>query len=483
MSLNIKRLLWLPVVLLVLYVCWVAIKVLSYEQLDNPLHLAEKQRYLEQLANVATPSSEVARPNIVFILFDDLGYGDLGATGSEIIATPAIDALAEQGLSLTQFYAPAPVCTPSRAGFLTGRLPLRAGLPSVVFPEGSPMNIPHRFSGTNIHLPREEITLAEVLQASGYQTGMVGKWHLGDKSNTRPNDFGFDYFFGALYSNGMKPFSLYRNRDIAFAAPADQTQLKARYSREAVEFIGRQEDGPFFLYFPHNFPHIPLYIPEEDRARSKGGLYGDVVEGLDETVANVVAALKAKGVYDNTLILISSDNGPWYQGSRGNSRGRKGDTFEGGMHVPMIVHWPQGLEGGRSIDGISMGTDWLPTILDWLQLPAPKDRTLDGRSLRSMLEVGGESPHDYLYYLSGTTLAAVRDPDYKYHDRRPIIYAAGNLPGALGAPKGPWLFDSRRDFNESYDISMNEPAAAARMKNALEAKRQELQDNPRGWIE
>jgi len=483
MSLNIKRLLWLPVVLLALSLCWVAFKVLSYEQLENPLHLAEKQRYLEQLAKVAAPSSEVARPNIVFILFDDLGYGDLGATGSEIIATPAIDALAEEGLSLTQFYAPAPVCTPSRAGFLTGRLPLRAGLPNVVFPDGSPFNLAQRLTSSNVHLPREEITLAEVLQASGYQTGMVGKWHLGDKSDTRPNDFGFDYFFGALYSNSMKPFSLYRNRDIAFASPADQTQLKTRYSQEAVEFIGRQGDEPFFLYFPHNFPHIPLYIPEEDRARSKGGLYGDVVEGLDETVANVVAALKAKGVFENTLILISSDNGPWYQGSRGNSRGRKGDTFEGGMHVPMIVNWPQGLEGGRSIDGISMGTDWLPTILDWLELPAPQDRTLDGRSLRSMLESGGESPHDYLYYLSGSKLAAVRDPDYKYHDRRPIIYAAGNLPGALGPQKGPWLFDSRHDFNESYDISMNQPAAAGRMKNALEAKRQELQDNPRGWIE
>jgi len=483
MSVSIKRLFWLPVILLALVLGWVAIKILSYEQLDNPLHLAGKQEYLEQLASLAAPSSDTARPNIVFILFDDLGYGDLGVTGSQAIATPAIDALAEEGLSLTQFYAPAPVCTPSRAGFLTGRLPLRAGLPNVVFPDGSPFNLAHRLTGTNMHLPREEITLPEVLQASGYQTGMVGKWHLGDKSDTRPNDFGFDYFFGALYSNDMTPFPLYRNRDIAFESPADQTQLKARYSEEAVEFIGRQGGEPFFLYFPHNFPHIPLYIPEEDRARSKGGLYGDVVEGLDETVANVVAALKAKGVYDNTLILISSDNGPWFQGSRGNDRGRKGNTFEGGMHVPMIVHWPQGLEGGRNIDGISMGTDWLPTILDWLQLPAPEDRALDGRSLRSMLESGGESPHDYLYYLSGSTLAAVRDPDYKYHARRLITHKSGGMPIGIGIPKGPWLFDTRTDFNESYDVSMNDPDAAARLKTALEAKQQELLDNPRGWIE
>ena len=457
---------------------WLGVKVAWYEQTDSEDHLAEKHNYLQRISQLP---QEADRPNIVFILFDDLGYGDLGVTGSQAIATPNIDQLAEQGLSLTNFYAPAPVCTPSRAGFLTGRFPLRAGIPSVVFPSKSPMSIPYKLLDINIRIPAEEITLADVLQAAGYATGMVGKWHLGDQSPSLPNDMGFQEYFGALYSNNMTPFALYRDRDVEIEAPADQTRLNEWYEREASQFIRRHNNEPFFLYFAHNFPHIPLYRPDQDKGRSKGGLYGDVVEGLDDVVGHVVSTLKSEGVYDNTILLISSDNGPWYQGSPAHNRGRKGDTFEGGMHVPMIIHWPAGLRGGRTIDGISMGTDWFPTLLDWLHLPLPDDRIIDGKSLRKMLQAQKASPHEYLYYFAGETLMAVRDTRYKYHDRRQVVYVTSSVPVGFPTPKGPWLFDTATDFNESYDVSSSEPEVAERMAKALELKRREMKQNMRGW--
>lgn len=463
----------------VLGALWLGWKVALYSQPEDQAHLVEKKSYLQTISQLPQNAD---RPNIVFILFDDLGYGDLGITGSQAISTPNIDQLAKQGLILSNFYAPAPVCTPSRAGFLTGRFPLRAGMPEVVFPSGSIINVVHKMSDTNIRFPAEEITLADVLQAAGYVTGMVGKWHLGDQSPSLPNDMGFEEYFGALYSNDMTPFSLYRNRDIEISAPADQTRLNEWYGREASQFVERHNTEPFFLYFAHNFPHIPLYRTDQDKGRSKGGLYGDVVEGLDDVVGRLMSKLKSEGVYENTIILITSDNGPWYQGSPANSRGRKADTFEGGMHVPMIVHWPAKLEGGRTIDGISMGTDWFPTLLDWLDLPLPGDRIIDGSSLRGMLENQESSPNDYLYYFSGESLMAIRDARYKYHDKRGMMHTASGLPIAIAVPKGPWLFDTLIDFNESYDVSLSQPEATKRMKKALEVKRKEMKQNMRGWV-
>jgi len=459
---------------------WAGVKIALYSQADDESHLKKKQQYLQQLNQLP---SKAGRPNIVFILFDDLGYGDLGFTGSTAISTPTLNTLAADGLVLTNFYSPAPVCTPARAGFLTGRLPLRAGMPRVVFPTGHFVDYLMSTGDINKRIPAEEITLADVLQASGYATGMVGKWHLGDRSPSLPNDMGFQEYFGALYSNDMKPFALYRNTKIEVDAPADQAQLNERYGNAASDFIEKHSQEAFFLYFAHNFPHIPLYRPAKDKDRSAGGLYGDVVEGLDDVVAGVVATLKSEGVFDNTLIVVTSDNGPWYQGSPGSSRGRKADTFEGGMHVPMIVHWPDGLQGAQKIDGISMGIDIFPTVLDWLGLPLPTDRLIDGKSLRPMLEQGAPSPNDYLYYFAGEDLMAVRDEKYKYHDTRPLVYIQSGMRFSIGPDKGPWLFDFDTDFNESYDISMLLPEVGQRMQAALKKKRLEMETNKRGWID
>jgi arylsulfatase A-like enzyme len=465
---------------LVLIALWAGLKIAIDPQTDDVSHLVEKTNYLARIAELPTPSQ---RPNIVFILFDDLGFGDLGFTGSQAIATPTMDQLAQEGLVLTNFYSPAPVCTPARAGYLTGRLPLRAGMPSVVFPRWSSKGNGSQLVSYNKRFPAEEITLADVLQASGYATGMVGKWHLGDRSPSLPNDMGFQDYFGALYSNDMEPFALYRNREIEIESPADQTRLNEWYGNAATEFIEKNSDAPFFLYFAHNFPHIPLYRPAADEGRSKAGLYGDVIEGLDDVVARVVNTLKAEGVYDNTLILITSDRGPWYLGCPGAARGRKADTFEGGMHVPMVAHWPARLEGGRELAGLSMGTDWFPTILDWLNLPLPSDRIVDGKSLRSMLEQNTPSPNEYLFYFAGEELMAVRDAQYKYHDKRPVAYVLPSTPVSFGPSKGPWLFNMRTDFNESYDVSMLWPQVSQRMKDVMDDKREEMEKNKRGWVD
>ncbi len=458
---------------------WAGSRIAFYELQDNVVHLAEKQRYLEDISKRQLPA---APPNIVFILFDDLGYGDLGYTGSRAIATPTIDKLARDGVVLTQFYSPSAICSPARAGYLTGRLAPRAGIPYVVFPEGSFYDSLLKLAGISNRLPAEEITLADVLQAAGYTTGMVGKWHLGDHSPSLPNDMGFQHYFGALYSNDMQPFALYRNRDIEIPAPADQTMLNQWYGAEARRFIAEHSGAPFFLYLAHNFPHIPLFRPVADEGRSRGGLYGDVVEGLDDMVAGIVATLKSQGVYENSLILITSDNGPWFQGSPGPHRGRKADVFEGGMRVPMLAHWPARLPAATTLDGLAMGTDWFPTILDWLQLPLPSDRLIDGNSLRGMLARGEDSPNEYLYFFSSSELAAVRDARYKYHERAPIAYPQSGSVLSFGFSKGPWLFDFATDFNESYDVSALQPGVAERMGAALQRKREEMRDNPRGWV-
>ncbi|MGB1089052.1 MAG: sulfatase-like hydrolase/transferase, partial [Alphaproteobacteria bacterium] len=297
---------------------------------DDPAHLAAKHRYLTEIARDFGPGgsqhiAENARPNLVVILFDDLGWGDIGAYGNKAIATPAMDGLAENGARFTHYFSPAPYCTPSRAGLLTGRLPVRTNLTQVTFPDGSLLNGVMRIAGAGLRLPRHEITLPEILGAAGYRTAMIGKWHLGAGKGAEPMDFGFERYFGVLHSNDMEPLPLYRDRRVVEEHPIDQTTLTARYTNEAGRAIKdfSASGKPFFLYFAHTFPHIPLYAPAEKRGQSKAGLYGDVVEELDRSVAGVMAALTQAGVADNTIVIITSDNGPWYEGAAGPVRGRK----------------------------------------------------------------------------------------------------------------------------------------------------------------
>ena len=459
-------------------------RLLTAGQTDDQTRVAGKQDYLTRISQQNGPRANA--PNIVFILYDDMGYGDLGAgaTGSTMIATPNIDTLAAGGVTLTDFHSPSPVCTPSRAGYLTGRLAPRAGLPSVVSPTGSitsflfsTLGPPH----TNVRLPAEEITLADLLRAAGYATGMVGKWHLGDRSPSLPNDMGFDSYFGALYSNDMEPFALYANRDIVVPAPADQRYLTERYTLAATDYIEQHAQDRFFLYFAHNFPHDPLSVRDERSGRSKAGLYGDVLEEIDDSVGAIVAALERTGNLDNTLIIITSDNGPWFLGDAGSQRGRKGNTFEGGMRVPFIAHWPAAIEGGRTEHAMAMGIDLLPTVLDLLQLPPPPDRRLDGRSMLQVLTQGGPSSHDYLYYYAGETLLAVRDQRFKYRGPAGVFYSLDHLPVGGAVPQKEWLFDLGGDSRESYDTSDKNPGDLRRLRAAFESKKRAMEQNKRGW--
>ena len=470
----------LLVVLLLVVVIYGGFNILTHSQSDNQEHLRYKQAYLSQLESRAPLNDP---PNIVFVLYDDMGYGDIGPGSSEQTSTPHIDRLAENGVTLTQFYSPAPSCTPSRTGFLTGRLAPRAGLSTVVFPSDHVMTyFAEAFRDTNWRLPAEETLIPEMLRAVGYSTAMIGKWHLGDTSPSLPNEFGFQQYFGPLYSNDMTPFALYRNTEIEMSAPADQTRLSETYTREATRFIRAKRDNPFFLYFAHSFPHIPLFTNEENAGRSRAGLYGDVIEEIDDGVGEIIQALEDTGQLDNTIVIVTSDNGPWFQGSPGERRGRKGDTFEGGMRVPFIAHWPNRLPAGTSSNQIAMGIDLLPTIASWLGLPLPQDRIIDGRSIASMLESGSSSPHEYLHYYSDETLLAVRDQHFKFRPRSGIAYGLAHTPVWVGFPRGPWLFDIEDDATESFDVSMLYVTDMERLSKEFDRKQEEMTTNKRGWL-
>lgn len=456
-------------------------RLLLPPQMHDSRRLANKIDYLEEVAR--TSRQQTAFPNFVIILFDDLGLGDLQSYGSHAIRTPNMDALAAAGIRFINGYAAAPYCSASRAGLLTGREPVRMGFDHVLQPAGSWKDILLRIGGRNRQLPAEEILLSEVLRKAGYATAMIGKWHLGDRSPSLPLDRGFDRFFGLLYSNDQGKPHVWRDREIAEAAPIDQSTLTERYTREAIDFISRRnQDEPFLLYLAHTFPHVPLHASDEFIGSSSGGLYGDVVEELDQSVGAIVGALRRANALDDTLVILTSDNGPWFQGSPGGTRGRKMEIFEGGMRVPMIVHWPSMIGAGRVEEAVVSSLDLFPTILDLCGIAPPGDRVLDGVSLQALFEGVSTSPRDPLFYSHIGRIDAVRVGNLKYHDRRMLLY--GNPMDwrwAPFVPKGPWLFDLSRDPDESYDVSSLYPEARQRLAALLTERREQQLANPRGW--
>jgi arylsulfatase A-like enzyme len=482
-SAILRSILVTALVLVLSAAAFIGYRYQNFGQQDDAARIASKREYLRNIA--ASPIDLDTAPNIIFILFDDMGYGDIGAgdKGGNSLNTPNIDSLASGGVTLSDFHSPAPVCTPSRAGFLTGRLAPRAGLPNVVFPSGSAKEFFASIllaPGANVRIPAEEITMADVLGAAGYRTGMVGKWHMGDQGPSLPNDMGFDDYFGALYSNDMEPFALYRNRKIETPHPLDQRYLSGNYRDAALEFIGGGE-GPFFLYFAHNFPHDPLYSRDERRGRSDAGLYGDVLEEIDQHIGEIVAELKTAGQLENTLIMISSDNGPWFLGNAGDLRGRKGNTFEGGMRVPFIAHWPGKIAADSTVNTMAMGIDLMPTVLDILGLPKPTDRVLDGTSILALLSGGAPAPSRYLHYYDGETLFAVRDQRFKYRGPAGVFYATDQMSVGGAMPQKEWLFDLQADPGESYDVSERYPEKLLELREEFARKQNEMAANLRGW--
>ena len=468
------------VVIAVIILLGLAGRVIFYRQADDPVHVAAKRDYLERIATLQGDTSE--RPNIVLILFDDLGPGDVGAYGGRSIRTPAMDRLASRGVLFRNAYAPSPYCSASRAGLLTGRSGVRAGLDHVLQAPGSGYDLLLKVGGLNRRLPAEEVTLPEVLSAAGYATAIFGKWHLGMSPPSRPTDRGFDTFYGLLTSNDQGRPEVWQDLEVVERHPIDQSTLTRRYTERAVAFIEAHPDRPFFLYLPHTFPHVPLHAAADRLGRSPGGLYGDVVEELDDSVGAVVDALDRAGVAERTLIVLTSDNGPWYQGSTGGLRGRKMDIFEGGMRVPFVVCWPDRIPSGVIQDQPIVGIDVFPTVLELARLPLPEDRVIEGRSLVDLLAGDVDAPSHPVYFHQISTLRAVRLGRFKYHDRHRVLL--GNPADFAWAPmtlRGPWLFDLELDPAESYDVSHAHPEEARRLRELLEARQRELADNPRGW--
>jgi arylsulfatase A len=429
--------------------------------------------YCIVFANSVYGQTKIKRaPNFIIIFADDLGYGDLGVFGNPSIKTPNLDKMAFEGQKWTNFYAAASVCTPSRAGLLTGRLPVRSGMASstarVLFPNSK--------NG----LPTSEITLAEQLKEVGYTTAAIGKWHLGHKEEFLPTNHGFDTYFGIPYSNDMdhsnkkgyqnywaqpndsiktEHFNVPLIRGTAIVErPANQNNITKRYSDEAVTFIQQQDKAPFFLYLAHNLPHIPLFASEDFLGKSKRGLYGDVVEEIDDGVGRIMDALKEKGLEENTIVVFTSDNGPWLPfknngGTAGLLKAGKGTTWEGGTRVPTLF-WGPGLVTPKVISDLGSTLDLFTTFSVMANTTIPNDRIIDGLDLSDvLLEVKPSSRKSVLYY-RGTELFAARLEDYKAHF---ITQGAYGEFGERVQHDVPLLFNVAFDASERFNIADTHP--------------------------
>ena len=346
--------------------------------------------------------------NVVLILADDLGYGDLSCYGHPQFRTPHLDAMAAEGAHLTQFNTPAPFCAPTRASLLTGRYPARCGLMTNPSPDSTP-------EANDVHLRESERLLPEILREAGYATGMIGKWHLGHReARWWPTQRGFDHYFGILYSNDMRPVRLIEDQTVV-EYPVVQATLTKRYTERALEFIERNRERPFFLYLAHSMPHKPLACSEEFYHKSGAGLYGDVISELDWSVGQVMEKLKSAGCDDKTLVIFTSDNGAYYGGSSGALRGMKGTAWEGGYRVPCILRWPGRLTAGKVSHILGTTMDLFATALAAAGAKAPSDRVIDGRDLLPGLVEGKDDAARIIFGQGRTELATARDSRWKLH--------------------------------------------------------------------
>jgi arylsulfatase A len=428
----------------------------SVKQLDRESTLQE---------NDASVDDE-QRPNVVIIFTDDQGYGDVGVHGATGFETPHLDQLAAQGLQLTDFYV-APVCTPSRAQLMTGRYAFRMELGNrVLFP----------FSDGG--LPAEEWTMAEALREAGYRTGMVGKWHLGHQPQFHPMKNGFDEFYGVPYSNDMNshfyqqnkfqspPLPVYRGEKVIEEDP-NQALLTKRYTEEAQAFMRRNQEQPFFLYLAHSMPHKPIYASEDFAGKSELGLYGDVIEEIDWSVGQLMSTLDELKLAQNTIVIFTSDNGPWRPESSGGLRGKKASTWEGGMRVPCLLRWPNSIAAGGKCSTPLMSMDLLPTLAAWTQAPLGKSK-LDGADVGALLTGGASTSVDdrVIRFYRNNKLQAVRQGQWKLHVWRPEWRGKKPKPS-------PMLFDLSANPNEKIDVAADHPeVVAALQKIALKIEEQ-----------
>ncbi len=440
----------------------------------------------------AMPSAQAADrpPNIVIVFADDLGYGDIGPFGAAGSATPHLDKMAKEGRKFTNFYVAQAVCGASRAALLTGCYPNRIGM----------LGAPGPRSTHGIH--PKEVLIPELCQQKGYATAMYGKWHLGHHPQSLPVHHGFDEYFGLPYSNDMWPFHPENPRaypdlpmiegdrvTIPKVTPEQQTQLTTWYTERAVDFIGRNKAQPFFLYVAHSMPHVPLFVSDKFAGRSEGGLFGDVIAEIDWSVGEITGALEQHGLLDNTLMIFTSDNGPWlsygnHAGSAGPLREGKGTVWEGGVRVPCVMRWPGKIPAGTVCDELAATIDLLPTIAGRIgaELPAHPIDGLDVWPLLSQ-EPAPPTPREaYLYYW-GDHLQAIRSGPWKLHFPHPYRSLTGT-PGRDGRPGGYTqartelaLYHLGDDVGETTDVLEQHPDVVARLQRLAEAARVELGDS------
>jgi len=425
------------------------------------------------------------QPNLIIILADDLGYGDLGCYGHPQSKTPHLDRMAAEGARLIHFNCPAPFCAPTRASLMTGRYPFRCGLTSNPAPDSSGQN-------NELGLPLSERTLPEILRSAGYATGMVGKWHLGhSKKAFFPTHRGFDEYFGILYSNDMRPVELIDGESVV-EYPVVQATLTQRYTQRALAFMEHNKDKPFFFYFAHAMPHKPLAASERFYKKSGAGLYGDTLAELDASVGQVLAKVKELGLNERTLIVFTSDNGPWYGGSTGGLRGMKGTSWEGGYRVPFIAQWPGTIPAGHVSSEPAVMMDLFATALKIAGLNPQPDRTLDGVDLLPLLTSEAKSPHEVIFGHQGPRLSTVRDARWKLHvlapNQRSTIagqhwidprgpdgvtllapyeqYQPADFPGLTtgDSPQPMSLFDLSTDPGEQHNVASEHPDIVKRLK-------------------
>ena len=453
--------------------------------------------FANDISRVAEQDTAAAQPNFVVIFTDDQGYQDLGCFGAPRIKTPNLDRMATEGRKFTSFYSACSVCSPSRAALLTGCYPPRVGVTKVLFPRDS------------VGLNPDEITIAETLQDRGYATACIGKWHLGHKPKFLPTRQGFDYYFGIPYSNDMQvdpdarfaddvilregvtldeivsksqkdqpknKVPLMRNEEI-IEYPCEQSTLTRRYTEEAIEFIKQNREQPFFLYLPHTMPHIPIFASEDFAGKSAGGLYGDTIEEIDWSVGEILKSIQEFGLDENTLVIFTTDNGPWnlkngHGGSALPLRGFKFQTYEGGMRVPCIMRWPGTVPADSTTDQVASTIDLAPTLAKLSGAELPSDRVIDGKDLFSLMTFDeAESPHDAFFYYKNDRLSAVRQGAWK------VRISPAN-PGK-SIERLVELYDLDKDISESNNLAEQLPSKVMEIFSVGQAFDEKLRMNKR----
>lgn len=428
-------------------------------------------------------------PNIVLVFADDLGYADLGCFGSTKIRTPNIDSIARDGIRLTNFHVPQAVCSASRTALLTGCYPNRVGILGALGPNSK--------NG----IKDSENLLPEYLKKLGYSTAIFGKWHLGDSAQYSPIRHGFDTYFGLPYSNDMwpnhptaknfPPLPL-RHDDKVLELNPDQSKLTGWYTERGVKFIEANKDKPFFLYMPHSMPHVPIYASEKFKGKSSHGLYGDVIEEIDSSVGTILETLKKHSLDKNTLVIFTSDNGPWlsygnHGGSRGVLREGKGTEFEGGVRVPFVARWPGKIPAASISNEPTMTIDLLPTLVAYAGGVVLEEPKIDGKNISAVLEArpGAKSPQEAYYFYWGDALHAVTSEKWKLHFPHPYLHIIeGGKDGKPG--KGETrkmelsLFDLDADISESKNVADQNPEVVKKLQMLGDKIREELGDSLTG---